>query len=155
APGYTTAEEGMWDIHRNLDLADLHQNPELTQMLDVDLCLHRAQTLLLQPSRPAAAQIDDARKLLNLGEQQRPQRRHEVNYWRAVACAHAGELDAAASLLRNLLDEKQHPPAEAVDREPALVSGWHLALRGHPELKRKVGEPMLAEGRRLDAIAAV
>ena len=155
APGYKPAESGLWDIHRNLNLQDLIHNAELMQMLDFDLCLDRARRLLLGDRTPSASQVEDARKLLRLVEENRPERSHEVNYWRAVADAHAGDLDAAATLLKELLDERKHPPADAPYRDPILTQAWHLALIGHAGLRQRVGDPLLAAGRRLDAIAGV
>lgn len=153
-PNYPAAQEGLWQIHRDLNLPDLLANPTLHRLLDYEMCLERAKTLLLGRS-PTPQQLEDARRLLRLVEQQQPQRRFLVQYWLAVAALHGGEVDHAGKLLRQLLDDREHAPDTDADRLPALVPAWHLVLLGHPALKSSVGQPLLAEGRRCSAIAAV
>src|SRR5262249_42861727 len=60
----------------------------------------------------------------------------------------------AAALTRVL--DPQHYGSNNPRRRLVLFPAWQLALTLHTELRRRVGEPQLAEpGRRLDAIAAV
>lgn len=153
-PGSRAAEEGLWELHRKLDLEELQRDAELAQMLDYQLCLARARDLLMR-NPPTPPQLEDARKLLRLVVQHQPELEPVAAYWRAVAALHGGDAEGAAQELRALLDESSAPPVERPGREAILAQAWHLALLGHAEMRRRVGGPLLDAGRRFDAIAAV
>ena len=59
------ARDGFWDVHRSLDLDQLADDPQTLALVDLDLCLQRAGSLLLQPG-PSAAKLDEAHRLLDL-----------------------------------------------------------------------------------------
>jgi tetratricopeptide (TPR) repeat protein len=151
APRANAARQGMWSVHRRLDVQQLLNDPQTRALIDVDLCLKRARDLLLAAAPPTPEQLEEALKLLNLTLHERPTWRPIVDYWRAVAHTHAREFDKAAADLRSILVDQ----ASAPDAAEALVPAWQLALMQHSELRRRVGQPLLAEGHRLAAIAAV
>lgn len=64
-PNNRLARDGFWDVHRSLDLEQLAGDPQTLALVDLDLCLQRAGSLLLQPG-PSAAQLDEAHRLLDL-----------------------------------------------------------------------------------------
>ena len=86
---------------------------------------------------------------------QRPQLRPAVLYYRVVAYTHANELDKAEQTLKQILDDSQFSPEEKASRQTILVPAWQLALMQHGELRKRVGEPLLQSGQRMTAIAAV
>jgi tetratricopeptide (TPR) repeat protein len=152
-PNNRVARSGFWEVHLSLDLDEVVKDPQLMALLDLDMCLDRAGGLLL--SKPGPAQLDEAQRLLQLVIALKPDRQPQVDYWRAVAAIHAQDLDRAATLLEHLLDPA-HYGHDNPARQAILLSAWQLALLWHPELRRRVGEPQLAEpGRRMEAIAAV
>lgn len=153
-PTNTLAREGLWSVHRAMDLSRLALDPETLAVVDLDMCLDRAGSLLLQPG-PSADHLQEANRLLDLVMNQRPQTRAAVHYWRAVALTHVRQYDAAAAELVKVLDGADYPPDDG-QRRAILLPAWQLAVRLHPELARRVGTPQLAlPGRRLEAIAAV
>jgi tetratricopeptide (TPR) repeat protein len=152
-PNNRLARNGFWEVHRSLDLDELVKDPQTMAILDLDLCLDRAGTLLL--SKPGPAQLDEAQRLLQLVLTLKPDRQPQVEYWRAVAFVHARQPDQAAALLEHLLDPT-HYRHDNPARLAVLLPAWQLALLWHDELRRQVGEPQLAHpGRRMEAIAAV
>jgi len=152
-PNNSLAREGFWEVHRSLNFEQLADDPQMLALVDLDLCLDRAGTLLL--SKPNAKQLEEANSLLDLVLRLAPARHPQVSYWRAVAATHAGELDRAAAELERLLDPEVYG-ADNPYRLGVLLPAWQLALMLHSGLRQRVGEPQLAiAGRRMDAIAAV
>lgn len=153
-PNNTLAREHLWALHRQMDLKELIHDPDTLALVDLDLCLARASTLLLEP-KPGEAKLKEAQHLLDLVQSQRPALAPVVTYWQAVALTHGKQLEAAAAKLNHLLDPANHS-LEDENRKKVLLQGWLLALTLHPELNRRVGTPQLSlPGRRLEAIAAV
>ncbi|MBO0698272.1 MAG: hypothetical protein J2P46_07765, partial [Zavarzinella sp.] len=99
--------------------------------------------------------LKEANHLLSFVEGQWPQLKPNTDYYRAVADTHAKNLDAAVERLSNLLDPEAWPAADKF-RDAILFDAWQLALRTHPELKRRVGDVQLPlPGRRIEALRAV
>jgi tetratricopeptide (TPR) repeat protein len=137
-----------------MDLSQLAGDPQTLALIDFDLCVTRAASLLLE-SKPPPEKLQEAQRLLDLVESQRPAMAPVVRYWRAVAHTHAKQLDAAVVELNHLLDPANYSPADE-PRRSILMQAWQLVLLLHPELNRRVGTPQLAlPGRRMEAIAAV
>jgi tetratricopeptide (TPR) repeat protein len=153
-PNNRLAREGFWEVHRSLDLDQLANDSATLALVDLDLCLQRAGSLLLQPG-PSAAQIDEAHRLLDLVLRLQPGMRPSVDYWRAVAHTHARRFEEATKALENILDPSHYGPGNP-QRQNVLLTAWQLALLLHDELRRRVGNPQLAlPNRRMEAIAAV
>jgi tetratricopeptide (TPR) repeat protein len=153
-PANKLAREGLWSVHRAMDLSQLALDPETLAVVDLDMCLERAGSLLLQ-AKPSSESLQEAHRLLDLVFSQRPQARAAVHYWRAVALTHVRHYDEAAAELLTVLDSGEYQP-EDPQRRAVLLPAWQLAVRLHPELTRRVGTPQLGiPGRRLEAIAAV
>lgn len=141
-------------IHRDLDLDKLSNDPELVAMLDLDLCVNRAAQLLWQGTL-STDQLDEVRRLLDLVANQRPARKAEADYWRAIAAMRAKQPEKAAALLDGLLDPAAWPAGDPA-RRSVLLPAWQLALLRSPDLAARAGQPQLAQpGRKLEAIAAV
>ncbi|HTU20332.1 MAG TPA: tetratricopeptide repeat protein, partial [Gemmataceae bacterium] len=158
-PNNRLARDGFWEVHRSLDLDQLATDSQTLALVDLELCLQRAGSLLLQPPRGAnaapLAELDEAHRLLDLVLRLRPNMRPAVDYWRAVAHTHARRLDEAATELEHILDPSHYGPGNP-QRHNVLLSAWQLALLLHAELRRRVGEPQLVlPNRRMEAIAAV
>jgi tetratricopeptide (TPR) repeat protein len=153
-PNNRFARDGFWNVHRSLDLEQLANDPQTLALVDLDLCLQRAGSLLLQPG-PSATHLDEAHRLLDLVLRLRPSLRPGIDYWRAVADTHARRYEDAATHLEHVLDPAHYGAHHPV-RQNILLSAWQLALLLHDELRRRVGQPQLAlPGRRMEAIAAV
>jgi hypothetical protein len=153
-PQNKLAREGLWGVHRSLDLKQLAGDPVMVSMLDFALCLERVASLLLEP-KPGPGKLEEAERLLDLVESQRPAFRAPVHYWRAVAHTHEHRYDQAAEALRQVLDPRGYDAGDP-ERQRILLQAWLLALRLHSELARRVGTPELAiPGRRMEAIAAI
>jgi tetratricopeptide (TPR) repeat protein len=153
-PNNKLAREHLWALHRKMDLKELIHDPDTLALVDLDLCLARASTLLLE-AKPGEAKLKEAEHLLDLVQSQRPALGATVTYWQAVAFTHGKNIEAAAAKLNHLLDPANHQLDDA-NRNKILLQAWLLALTLHPELNRRVGTPQLAmPGRRLEAIAAV
>jgi tetratricopeptide (TPR) repeat protein len=152
-PNNRLAREGFWEVHRSLDLQQLVNDPQTMALLDLDLCLDRAGTLLL--SRPTPAQLDEAQRLLDLVVRLQPDRRPQADYWRAVAHTHAHEYDAAATELTRILDPHTYGPDHPF-RKAVLLPAWQMALTLSEQLRNRVGIHQLEEPcRRMEAISAV
>ena len=153
-PQNPAARNGYWNVHCDLDLDRLAGDAQTLALVDFDLCLDRAGSLLLQP-HPAPDKLAEAHRLLDLVLSQRPAMKAPVAYWRAVACTHARDLDRAAGELEQVLDPSQtggHGP----QRRAVLFPAWQLALLLHDGLRQRVGLPQLQKpGRRMEAIAVV
>src|SRR5262249_17790454 len=70
-PNNTLAREHLWGLHRKMDLKDLVHDPDTLALVDLDMCLARASTLLLEP-KPDEAKLKEAEHLLDLVQSQRP-----------------------------------------------------------------------------------
>jgi hypothetical protein len=151
-PQNALAREQLWEIHRELDVATLKEQPEILALIDYGMCLDRVRWLMLQ-ERPSAGQLAEGRHLLELVADQRPNFAPACAYWRAVAATHERRLDEAARELETIL---RLPQQDTAARRSIHFAAWQLALLLHPELRRRVGEPLLTEpGERMDAISAV
>ncbi len=152
-PCNNLAREVLWSVHRAIDYSQLPHDPELLALIDFDLCLDRAGTLLVQPG-PSPSRLQEAHRLLDLVFNQRPALGPRVQYWRAVAYCHAHAYDPAAAELQQVLDHSYAP--DDPQRRAVLLQAWQLALTLHEEMRRRVGLPQLNHpGRRMEAIAAV
>jgi tetratricopeptide (TPR) repeat protein len=152
-PNNRLARESFWNFHLNLDFDQLSKDPETLALVDFNLCLDRAGSLLLES--PTPANLQEAQRLLDLVESQQPALQPSVDYWRAVAATHAKEYDQAAIHLERLLDPAYHG-ADNEYRRVVLLPAWQMGLVLSRELKRRVGDPQLAlPGRRMEAIGAV
>jgi tetratricopeptide (TPR) repeat protein len=152
-PHSELAREGFWRVHRELDLEHLADDPRTLDLVDFDLCLDRAGSLLLEP--PTPDKLTEANRLLNLVAKQRPELEPVVDYWRAVAWMHSKQPEQAAEALTRILDP-QVCGQDQPQRRSVLLRAWQLALIGPEELRRRVGQQQLQlAGRRMEAIAAV
>jgi tetratricopeptide (TPR) repeat protein len=152
-PTNRLAREGFWEVHRSLDLDQLANDPQTLSLVDLDLCLDRAGSLLV--SKPTPAQLAEARGLLGLVRKVDPGREPAAGYWSAVAHAHGGQVEEAARELAQLLDPA-HFGAENPHRVSVLLPAWQMTLMLHDGLRQRVGWPQLAQpGRRMEAIHAV
>lgn len=148
------ARQGYWRVHCALDLQRLGNDPPMLQLVDFDLCLDRAGSLLVEPGQ-TPERLQEAHRLLDLVVSQRPGMRASAAYWRAVAFTHAGDLDRAAAALAEVLDPHHFGPDDP-QRQSVLFQAWQLALLLHDGLRDRVGLPQLAQpGRRMEAIRAV
>jgi tetratricopeptide (TPR) repeat protein len=153
-PNNRLARDGFWEVHRSLDLNLLTNDSQVLPLLDLDLCLDRAGSLLIN-GKPSPAALAEAYRLLELVLTLQPERRPQVEYWRSVALTHDRQYDQAAQALERILDPNRFG-ADNPSRRAVLLAAWQLALVAHPELTRRVGVPQLAlPGRRMEAIAAV
>jgi tetratricopeptide (TPR) repeat protein len=152
-PRHGLAREQLWELHRKLDFDRVKNEPTILANVNVNLCLERVSALLLA-DRPQEPQTKEALHLLQLVEHQRSDLAPMCAYWRAVACCHRREYDEAARNLQGLLSGDL--PGDPRARRTVLFSGWQLAAALHPEMRRRVGEPLLQEpARRFEAIASV
>jgi tetratricopeptide (TPR) repeat protein len=152
-PGNRLAREGFWEVHRSLDLDQLANDAQTLSLVDLDLCLDRAGSLLL--SKPSPPALTESKQLLDLVLKIAPERHPQVDYWRAVAHTHARELDLAAGELERIIDP-HHYGYDNAQRRAVLLSAWQMALMLHDQLRQRVGLPQLAHpGRRMEAVAAV
>ncbi|HQR42101.1 MAG TPA: hypothetical protein PLX97_05440, partial [Gemmatales bacterium] len=119
-----------------------------------EMCLQRARDILFSEGI-TADQIGEAKQVLDLVIDQRPALRPAVMYYRAVAYTHARDFDKAEQTLRQLLDAREFSPDEQASRQRVIIPAWQLALLQHQEMKKRVGEPLLQSGQRMNAIAAV
>jgi tetratricopeptide (TPR) repeat protein len=153
-PANSMARDGFWEVHKALDLDVLAKDPQLLELVDFDLCLERAGSLLVN-GRPGPRQLEEALRLLELVIGQRPQLRPAYDYWHAVASTHQGNLDDACERLTRIIDPQVYG-ATNNSRLRTLMPAWQLALMLHPTLKQRVGDVQLAiPCRRMEAIAAV
>ncbi len=153
-PKNKLALQGLWSVHRALDVNALADDPQTLALVDLDLCLDRAGSLLVQ-GKPSAAQLNEAHRMLDLVLRLRPQLQPPIDYWRAVAHTHSHQYEEAAAELTRLLDPV-HYGRDNPQRQSVLLPAWQLGLTLSEELRRRVGAPQLAQpGRRMEAIAAV
>ena len=151
-PKHPLARHGMVRLHRGLRLDRM--DAETRALLNPTLVVNEAANLLLVGT-PTAAQLREANDLLGFVEGQWPQLKPNTDYYKAVADTHARDLDGAVERLGTLLDPAAWPAGDRY-REAILFDAWQLALRTHPELKRRVGDVQLPlPGRRVEALRAV
>jgi len=151
-PKSQLATQGLWDLHRKVDITKLD---EVTiRLLNFDFCLELATGLVIKDTAPNESERADAIRMLDMIERQKPEALSRVDYLRAVTLTHAKEFDEAAGYLARLLDPEV--PFQQEVRKTVLYSGWELATRLHPEIVKRLGERELEKpGRRIEAIAAV
>jgi tetratricopeptide (TPR) repeat protein len=151
-PQYPLAQAQLWELHKDMNVAQLQKEPETLALVNYDLCLERVSWLLLL-DRPSPAQVQEAMHLLELVASQKPALEPRCAYWRAVAFLHQGQVEQAAENLDRVL----RPADDAgPQRRAVLFQAWQLALVLHPEMNKRVGAPLLAKpGYRMEAIAAV
>jgi tetratricopeptide (TPR) repeat protein len=154
-PQHALARETLWSVHRDMDFDQIIHDPETLALVDFELCLERAGSLLLGTSGPPKpAQLHEAHRLLNFVAGQRPAMAPACDYWRAVASIHCREYDKAVAFLEPVLVPSAKAAANP-HRRAILMSAWQVALTV-PEMARRVGTPQLVQpGRRMEAIAAV
>ena len=153
-PKNKMAREGLWAVHRSLNLVEAAKDPELVALVDPEMCLQRAGTLLMD-AKPTPEQLEEAHHLLAFVKNQKPMQKPTVLYWQCVAHLKTGHVDEAAQELTAVLDPAGYAPNDP-GRAAILLDAWRLALVLHPEMQKRVGTPQLAlPGRRMDAIAAV
>ena len=153
-PKNRLALQGIWNVHRSLDLNAVANDPQTLALVDLDLCLDRAGSLLVQ-GRPNDAQLNEAHRMLDLVLRLQPDLKPPIDYWRAVAHTHARQYEEAAADLARVLDPVHHG-RDNPQRRAVLLPAWQLGLTLSEELRRRVGLPQLAQpGRRMEAIAAV
>jgi tetratricopeptide (TPR) repeat protein len=151
-PNHPLARHGMVRLHRGLRIDRL--DAATRALLNPTLVVNEAANLLMAGT-PTAAQLREANELLDFVEGQWPQLKPTTDYYKVVADTHARNIDAAVERLGNLLDPELWPAGDRF-RDTILFDAWQLALRTHPELKRRVGEVQLSlPGRRVEALRAV
>jgi tetratricopeptide (TPR) repeat protein len=152
-PKNRLAREQLWAVHRRMDFAEIANDPETLALVSFELCLERVGSLLLNP--PGPEQLAEAHRLLDLVSKHRPDLQPRCDYWQAVALTHERRYEEAAAALDNVIAARTSAP-DSPHRRAVLLEAWQFALLLHPEMRRRVGEPELAQpGRRMDAIAAV
>lgn len=152
-PGSELAREWYWRVHVGLDLEQLSKDPALLELVDFNLCVERAGSLLLE--KPNEKKMAEAERLLDLVLSQRPGMNPQIKYWRAVAACHTKKTDIAIELLNDVLDTEKNNPQDT-SRNAILLQAWQLCLMSLEDLRRQVGLPQLEKpGRRMEAIAAV
>lgn len=154
SPQHHSARQELWKVHRQIDLHQVHQDERLLKLIDFEMCLQRARDILFSEGL-TPDQIGEAKQLLDLVVDQRPALRPAVMYYRAVAYTHAKDFDKAEQTLRQLLDAREFSPDEQASRNRVIIPAWQLALLQHSEMKKRVGEPLLQTGQRMNAIAAI
>ena len=153
SPNDPLAREQLWELHRDLDFHKIKEHPTIFKLVNYPMCLERVASLLLADA-PQPKQIQEALHLMELIAGQRPDLEPACWYWRAVAACHQRDYDEAERNLRQLLTGET--PADPKARKQMLLAGWQLALMLHPEMKKRVGEPLIEQAsRRFEAIGAV
>ena len=137
-PQNKLARQGLWDVHRSLDLNAVADDPQTLALVDLDLCLDRAGSLLVQ-GKPTPAQLEEAHRLLDLVLKLRPGLQPAVDY-SAVAHTHARQYDEAAAELARLLDPA-HYGRDNPQRQSVLLVAWQMALTLSDELRRASASP--------------
>ncbi len=147
------AASGLYALHRKVDVTKLDDRTVL--LLNFDISLMIAADELIGDKPPTAAQRAEALRLLDLVERHKPALLPRADYLRAVALTHGKDFDAAAEALSRLLSPET-PYTDPIARAKTLFDAWDLAVRLHPEIAKRLGEPELAKpGRRIEAIGAI
>jgi hypothetical protein len=150
-PRNALARQQMWGLHRDLDFAELQNQPEVVPYLNFNFCVERVSQLLA--TKPSADDLRETRKMLDLIAREEPARQPVCAYWQAVAHLHEHQFEEAANRLTSIL---QLPQTQSAQRQTIHFAAWSLAMFGHPEMARRVGNVLLPlPGQRMDAIAAV
>lgn len=147
-------QAGLARVLRRLDPSQYRDNPQIMELVDAAHCWRRTEEILLRRPPPGPDLLAEARRLLALALVREPLRQPEADYWLTVAALHGGEHEEAARLLLHLLDDRAARPEHQDSRAAVLARGWELALWLHPQMVTRVGQPLLAAGRRFDALAA-
>ena len=152
-PQNNLARNNYWKLHADLDPIKLETDPETMALVDCDLCLDRVESLLVS-GKPSDDKVAEALRLLSLVEKLKPSLNDGTRYWRAVLALHDKNfVGAAAILIKNL--NNYHVSEEQLAGK-YLYASWSLALAGHPEMKSRVGFPLLTDAAiKMNAIAAV
>jgi len=152
-PQNNLARNNYWKLHADLDPIKLETDPETMALVDCDLCLDRVESLLVS-GKPSDDKVAEALRLLSLVEKLKPSLNDGTRYWRAVLALHDKNfVGAAAILIKNL--NNYHVSEEQLAGK-YLYPSWSLALAGHPEMKSRVGFPLLTDAAiKMNAIAAV
>ncbi|HKB02330.1 MAG TPA: tetratricopeptide repeat protein [Gemmataceae bacterium] len=151
-PRHHLARHGLVRLHRGLTIDRL--DAETRSLLNPNLVVSEAAGMLIGAT-PSAAKLKEANDLLSFVEGQWSQLKPATDYYKAVADTHARILDSAVERLSNLLDPAGWPAGDQF-RDSVLFDAWQLALRTHPELKRRVGDVQLPlPGRRVEALRAI
>ena len=151
-PQSDLAAQGLWDILRKVDISQLDE--PTVRLLPFDFCLDKASGLLIGERVPTPVDREQAGRMLDLVERQRPGYAARVDYLRAVSLTHGKQFDEAAATLHRLLNPTSDYDTAA--RHGVLFDAWDLSLRLHPEIVKRVGPAELDKpGRRVDAIRAV
>ena len=152
-PQNNLARNNYWKLHADLDPIKLETDPETMALVDCDLCLDRVESLLVS-GKPSDDKVAEALRLLSLVEKLKPSLNDGTRYWRAVLALHDKNfVGAAAILLKNM--NNYHISEEQLAGK-YLYASWSLALAGHPEMKSRVGFPLLTDAAiKMNAIAAV
>lgn len=145
------AKSGLVGLHRKVDVASL--DAETVRLLNFDILVNLAQSNLVKDGAPNERELEESVRMLDTAERFQPQLRAKIDYLKTVAFTHAKDFDLAAGYLSRLLNPEE--PYQQSVRKDWLYPAWDLAVRLHPELVRRLGEPQLAlPGRRMEAIAA-
>lgn len=151
-PKNELAKEGLWKVHRGIDIGRLAEDPETLKLLDIEMCVNRTAMLLTGNRVPGPEQLAEVRRLIELVEHQEPRRKAQTDYYRAIASLHERQLDHASELLTAILDPSKWGTPDPA-RDSILFGAWQLCLLVHPGLKERVGESQLRlPGRRIEAI---
>ena len=152
-PQNNLARNNYWKLHADLDPIKLETDPETMALVDCDLCLDRVESLLVS-GKPSDDKVAEALRLLSLVEKLKPSLNDGTRYWRTVLALHDKNfVGAAAILVKNL--NNYHVSEEQLAGK-YLYASWSLALAGHPEMKSRVGFPLLTDAAiKMNAIAAV
>jgi len=151
-PKNQLARHGLVRLHRGINLDRI--DADTRALLNPNLVVSEAANMLIVGT-PTPARLKEANELLSFVEGQWPQVKPSTDYYKAVADTHARNLDSSVERLTNLLDPGAWPAGDKF-RDAILFDAWQLALRTHPELKRRVGDVQLPQpGRRIEALRAI
>lgn len=153
-PANQMAKNNYWKLHAELDPAKLDADPETMALVDCSMCLDRVGSLLAS-GKPDPLQHAEAQRLIDLARKLRPALAPSCDYHQCVLALHDRDIPRATTLLEGILRPPQdhfHP-----SRTPILYPAWNLALSIHPEMKNRVGFPLVRDNPscRMEAIMAV
>lgn len=152
-PQNNLARNNYWKLHADLDVIKLETDPDTMALVDCDLCIGRIESLLVA-GKPTDEKVAEALRLLSLVEKLKPSLDYSTRYWRAVLALHDKNFVGASALLLKNLNNYHVPENQSAGKY--LYASWSLALAGHPEMKSRVGFPLLADAAiKMNAIAAV
>lgn len=131
-PKSAIASEGVWRVHRKLDLSHAAGDRDLWEMIDAGVCLDRARELAKKVDDPAAG--EEALKLLEVAALREPERRFEAAHARVQTLLAHRRVEEAQKAAREAAAQTPADPAEAGDREAAALFGVWAALMREPAL---------------------